>query len=63
LAYALMENARLLLRSYVRDNAVPQNERQPSKEYNQVVLQTVHKRVAWGGYRLAELLNSIWAEQ
>jgi hypothetical protein len=40
-----------------------QPNRQPNKEYNRVALQTVHKRVAWGGYRLAELLNSIWPEQ
>jgi hypothetical protein len=36
---------------------------QPSRKYNQIALQTVRKRVAWGGYRLAELLNSIWPEQ
>ena len=32
----------------------------PSKRYNQTALITVERRVAWGGYRLAELLNSIW---
>lgn len=37
--------------------------RQPNSKYNQIAMQTVHKRVAWGGYRLAELLNSIWPEQ
>jgi hypothetical protein len=36
---------------------------QPSEEYNQKALKVVHKRVAWGGYRLAELLNAIWPEQ
>jgi hypothetical protein len=40
-----------------------QPNRRPSGPYNQIALQTVHKRVAWGGYRLAELLNSIWPEQ
>lgn len=35
----------------------------PSTLYKQKALKTVHKRVAWGGYRLAELLNSIWPEQ
>ncbi|HWT02951.1 MAG TPA: S1/P1 nuclease [Pyrinomonadaceae bacterium] len=34
--------------------------RVPSKWYNQSALITVERRVAWGGYRLAELLNSIW---
>jgi len=36
---------------------------QPSKKYNQAALKIVHRRVAWGGYRLAELLNAIWPEQ
>ena len=32
----------------------------PSTEYNTAALKTVHQRVVWGGYRLADLLNSIW---
>jgi hypothetical protein len=32
----------------------------PSRRYNQTVVITAERRVAWGGYRLAELLNSIW---
>lgn len=36
---------------------------QPTKLYNQKALKVVHMRVAWGGYRLAELLNAIWPEQ
>jgi hypothetical protein len=36
---------------------------QPSRSYNQAALKAVQQRVAWGGYRLAELLNSIWPEQ
>jgi hypothetical protein len=32
----------------------------PSAAYNQAALKTAHERVAWGGYRLAALLNSIW---
>jgi len=35
----------------------------PTRTYNKAALQTAHKRVAWGGYRLAELLNSIWPEE
>ena len=34
----------------------------PSAAYNKKALKTVRKRVAWGGYRLAALLNSIWPE-
>jgi len=36
---------------------------QPSSQYNQKALNTVRKRVAWGGYRLAALLNEIFPEQ
>ncbi len=32
----------------------------PTAEYNRIALETARKRVAWGGYRLAALLNSIW---
>jgi S1/P1 Nuclease len=32
----------------------------PSAAYNTKGIQTARKRVAWGGYRLAALLNSIW---
>jgi hypothetical protein len=39
-------------------------ERQvPSAGYNQAALAVAQRRVAWAGYRLAELLNSIWPEQ
>lgn len=34
----------------------------PSATYNQAALKVARKRVAWGGYRLAALLNSIWPE-
>jgi hypothetical protein len=33
---------------------------QPSEEYNAASLKVARQRVAWGGYRLAALLNSIW---
>jgi hypothetical protein len=33
---------------------------QPTAAYQQAALKTVQQRVVWGGYRLAELLNSIW---
>jgi len=33
---------------------------EPSATYNAASLRVVRKRVAWGGYRLAALLNSIW---
>jgi hypothetical protein len=36
------------------------NGSQPSAAYNRAALKVVRKRVAWGGYRLAALLNSIW---
>ncbi len=32
----------------------------PGAAYNQRALKVVRQRVAWGGYRLAALLNSIW---
>lgn len=35
----------------------------PSAAYNQKALKTAHQRVAWAGYRLAALLNSIWPAQ
>jgi hypothetical protein len=35
----------------------------PNKNYNSKALETARKRVAWGGYRLAELLNTIWPAQ
>lgn len=34
----------------------------PTAAYNKAALKTARKRVAWGGYRLAALLNSIWPE-
>jgi hypothetical protein len=34
-----------------------------SKSYNTAALKAARKRVAWGGYRLAELLNEIFANQ
>ena len=36
--------------------------RQPGAAYNKKALQLARRRVAWGGYRLAALLNSIWPE-
>jgi hypothetical protein len=30
-------------------------------EYNKAAIQIVHRRIAWGGYRLAALLNAIWS--
>ncbi len=35
---------------------------QPTDAYNEAALKTVHQRVAWGGYRLADLLNTIWPD-
>jgi hypothetical protein len=32
----------------------------PTAAYNTRALKVARKRVAWGGYRLAALLNSIW---
>lgn len=34
----------------------------PNAAYNKRALRVARKRVAWGGYRLAALLNSIWPE-
>jgi hypothetical protein len=36
--------------------------KQPSDAYNTKGIKTVRQRVAWGGYRLAALLNAIWPE-
>jgi len=36
--------------------------RRPRASYNARALRVAQKRVAWGGYRLAALLNSIWPE-
>lgn len=36
------------------------NNGTPSAAYNRAATRVVRKRVAWGGYRLAALLNSIW---
>ena len=35
----------------------------PSRAYQEHARKVAHQRVAWGGYRLAELLNTIWPEQ
>jgi hypothetical protein len=37
-----------------------QNGVTPSATYNAAALKVARQRVAWGGYRLAALLNSIW---
>jgi hypothetical protein len=37
-----------------------QNGGTPSASYNAKALKVARQRVAWGGYRLAALLNSIW---
>ena len=39
------------------------SERRPSATYNKRALRIARKRVAWGGYRLAALLNSIWPRE
>jgi hypothetical protein len=36
------------------------NNGRPAASYKAKALKTVNRRVAWGGYRLAALLNSIW---
>jgi hypothetical protein len=36
------------------------NNSSPTAAYNRASLKVARKRVAWGGYRLAALLNSIW---
>lgn len=37
-----------------------QNGVTPSPSYNRNALKVVRQRVAWGGYRLAALLNAVW---
>jgi hypothetical protein len=32
----------------------------PKASYNKRALKYARRRVAWGGYRLAALLNAIW---
>ncbi|HWF90071.1 MAG TPA: S1/P1 nuclease, partial [Pyrinomonadaceae bacterium] len=39
-----------------------QSGRKPTPAYNQKALKVARQRVAWGGYRLAALLNAIWPE-
>jgi nuclease S1 len=39
-----------------------QNGQRPSAAYNQRAVRLARRRVAWGGYRLAALLNAIWPE-
>jgi hypothetical protein len=34
--------------------------RVPTRAYNRRALRIAHQRVAWGGYRLAALLNAVW---
>jgi hypothetical protein len=36
--------------------------KKPTPAYNQKALRVARQRVAWGGYRLAALLNAIWPE-
>jgi len=36
------------------------NGGRPSAAYNKKALKVARKRVAWGGYRLAALLNAVW---
>ncbi len=45
-----------------KDVAYPgiKNNGTPSTAYNRTATRVARKRVAWGGYRLAALLNSIW---
>jgi hypothetical protein len=38
------------------------NGAKPSAAYNKASLKVVRQRVAWGGYRLAALLNAIWPD-
>ncbi len=38
------------------------NGTKPTSPYKKTAVRVVRKRVAWGGYRLAALLNSIWPE-
>lgn len=42
-------------------NGITANET-PTKAYNKKALKYARRRVAWGGYRLAALLNAIWAQ-
>jgi hypothetical protein len=37
-----------------------QNGVTPTAAYNRKALKVARQRVAWGGYRLAALLNAIW---
>lgn len=39
-----------------------QSGRRPTAGYNTRALRVARQRVAWGGYRLAALLNAIWPE-
>jgi len=50
-----------LAKTVAYDHLMPNG--QPSKAYIQKARTTARRRVAWGGYRLAELLNNIWPAQ
>ena len=39
-----------------------QSGKRPTPAYNKKALRVARQRVAWGGYRLAALLNAIWPE-
>ncbi|HEY6971189.1 MAG TPA: S1/P1 nuclease [Candidatus Angelobacter sp.] len=50
-----------LAQSVAYDHLVPDG--QPTAAYKKKAIKTTRERVAWGGYRLAELLNNIWPAQ
>ena len=43
-----------------KDVAYKDLTNKPTTAYNRAALKVVRKRVAWGGYRLAAVLNAIW---
>ena len=50
-----------LAKKVAYDSLLPNTR--PTPAYIQKAKKTTRKRVAWGGYRLAELLNTIWPER
>lgn len=57
--FAGWANESFELAKNVAHNGITNNTR-PTAAYDRDARRVARKRVAWGGYRLAALLNSIW---
>lgn len=57
---AWADESSFLAQKYAYDGLAPNGT--PTKKYQQSGVRMARKRVAWAGYRLAALLNSVWPE-